>query len=147
MVDDVEDGQQRAPAGTAGTAHGNTGSLETHVTVVAVISLVLAVPVILFGLVIFGGAVIGAGFAEAFSDVPGLGALITGAGLLVGSVIALLGVPGLIAGIGLLKRRAWAKVWTLVVAVLSLVNVPIGTVFGIYAIWVMTRPQIDTVLT
>lgn len=147
MVADVEDREQRAPAGTTGAPHGNTGSLETHVTVVAVISLVLAVPVILLGLVIFGGAVIGAGFAETFSDVPGLGALITGAGLLVGSVIALLGVPGLIAGIGLLKRRAWAKVWTLVVAVLSLINIPIGTVFGIYAIWVMTRPQIDTVLT
>lgn len=120
--------------------------MGTHITVVAAISLVFSVPAILFGLLVFVGSLIGAGFAEAFADVPGIGALIGTAGLFMGLFIAALGVPGTVAGIGLLQRRSWAKVWTIIVAVLNLLNIPFGTIFGIYALWVVTRPETDDVL-
>lgn len=40
----------------------------------------------------------------------------------------------LVAGYGLRKRRRWAKPVTMVTAVVSLVNIPLGTALGIYAI-------------
>ncbi len=121
--------------------------METHVTVVGVLCLVVAVPLLLAGLLLFLGSLVGAGFATAFADVPALGPLIAGAGLIAGLLMAALSLPGLLAGIGLLQQQAWAKIWVYVIAAISLFNIPIGTLFGIYAIWVMNRPQTHALLT
>jgi hypothetical protein len=60
-------------------------------------------------------------------------------GTSVGLLLAALAVPGLLAGYGLLTRKPWARVLTLVVGILSLVNFPIGTAIGIYTFWVLTQ--------
>lgn len=46
-------------------------------------------------------------------------------------------LPGMIAGIGLLKFRPWARVLAIVVAVLYLIHIPFGTAVGIYGLWVL----------
>ena len=43
------------------------------------------------------------------------------------------GLLPLIVGYGLMKQRAWAKPLALVLAIVSLVNIPIGTALGIYS--------------
>jgi len=55
-------------------------------------------------------------------------------------------LPGLIAGIGLLKRRPWARILGIIVAVLSLVNIPIGTIVGIYGLWVLFSRETEQLL-
>ncbi len=129
-----------------GQGNASTTDIETHFTIIAVISLIFAIPAILVGALIFFGALIGAGFTEAFSDVPLLGALIGAAGFIIGLFFIALAIPGILAGIGLLQRQSWAKIWTYIVAALNLLNFPIGTAFGVYAIWVMTRPEADRAL-
>lgn len=52
----------------------------------------------------------------------------------------LLGLPGIITGVGLLKRQRWAKTWALVLGILSLPSFPLGTALGVYAIWFYTQP-------
>jgi len=52
-------------------------------------------------------------------------------------------VAGFAAGWGLLQRESWARLLTLVVAFISLFNVPIGTVLGIYTLWVLLPSQSD----
>jgi predicted nucleic acid-binding Zn ribbon protein len=44
---------------------------------------------------------------------------------------------GFLAGWGLLQRESWARVLTLVLAFVSLFNVPFGTAVGVYTMWVM----------
>jgi hypothetical protein len=44
------------------------------------------------------------------------------------------GLLPLLVGYGLRKRRRWAKPLGLCLAVISLINIPIGTALGIYAI-------------
>jgi hypothetical protein len=61
-------------------------------------------------------------------------------GTTVGLLMAALGLPGLLAGYGLLTRKPWARVLAIVVGILSLVNFPIGTVIGLYTLWVLTQP-------
>jgi hypothetical protein len=42
-----------------------------------------------------------------------------------------------LVGFGLLRRRSWARVVGIVVAILSLFKFPIGTALGIYTLWVL----------
>lgn len=44
---------------------------------------------------------------------------------------------GFIAGWGLLQREPWARVIALVLAFVSLFNVPFGTAIGVYTMWVL----------
>lgn len=63
----------------------------------------------------------------------------------IGSFFALLilvtTIPGLIVGIGLIKRKPWARIIGIIVGAFSLLNVPIGTALGIYALWVLLQPE------
>ena len=38
---------------------------------------------------------------------------------------------------GLLQRAPWARVLVLVMAFVSLINMPLGTALGIYTLWVL----------
>jgi hypothetical protein len=63
--------------------------------------------------------------------------------VLVAGFLAVLAVPGLVAGIGLLARKSWARILALVVGVLGIVNFPIGTVIGLYTFWVLLQRDAD----
>jgi hypothetical protein len=58
-------------------------------------------------------------------------------------VILLKSAAGFAAGSGLLQREPWARTVTLVVAFLSLFNVPLGTALGIYSLWVLLPAESD----
>jgi hypothetical protein len=60
-------------------------------------------------------------------------------GTAVGVLLAVLAIPGLLAGYGLLAHKPWARVLAIVVGILNLVNFPIGTAMGIYTFWVLTQ--------
>src|SRR6266566_6914410 len=57
------------------------------------------------------------------------------------SVIAILvfakAAFGFIAGWGLLQREPWARVLAVVLAFISLFNIPFGTAIGVYTLWVL----------
>jgi len=61
-------------------------------------------------------------------------------GTAIGLLFAALGIPGLLAGYGLLTKKPWARVLAIVVGILSLVNFPVGTAIGLYTLWVLTQP-------
>ena len=60
---------------------------------------------------------------------------------IIGGALALialtLSIPGIVAGFGLLKRKPWARILTIVLSVLNLINIPFGTALGIYGLWVL----------
>lgn len=95
-------------------------------------------------LVVFGGIAGIVGLAsnrdpDALVAVPVLGIL----GAAIAILVLLLSLPGLIAGAGLLKFRPWARILTIVLSVLNLLNVPIGTALGVYGFWVLLRPDTE----
>lgn len=63
------------------------------------------------------------------------------------SAIALLllifSVLRIVAGIGLLQAQRWARVLTIVVAIVSLLDIPFGTALGIYSLWVLMPDTSD----
>jgi len=48
---------------------------------------------------------------------------------------------GFLAGWGLMKREGWARVLALVLAFISLFNIPFGTAIGVYTMWVLLPGQ------
>ena len=81
-----------------------------------------------------GGLAIVGGEPEAMG-VFGIVAVFT-AGLML-----LLALPGLLAGYGLLKRRSWGRILAIIVGILNLPNFPLGTVGGIYTLYVLLQSE------
>lgn len=59
--------------------------------------------------------------------------------LISGGLMVVLALPGLIAGIGLLRRKNWGRILALIVAVFDVVNFPIGTVIAVYSFIVLLQ--------
>jgi hypothetical protein len=57
------------------------------------------------------------------------------------TMFAVLSIPGIIAGMGLFKRKEWARILTLILSVLHLLSFPIGTAVGVYSIWALVQPE------
>jgi hypothetical protein len=54
-----------------------------------------------------------------------------------GLLSLILAAAGFVAGWGILERRPWARTLAIVVAVIALLNPILGTVLGIYTLWVL----------
>jgi hypothetical protein len=65
------------------------------------------------------------------------------AGTALVTFLVLVSLPGLVAGVGILKLRPWARVLGIVVAVLNLIHVPVGTAVGIYGLWVLLNKDTE----
>jgi hypothetical protein len=109
--------------------------MEQHVTILGWLLIVghaifLAIGVFVVVLLVGVGAV---------SGDPNAWAILSLVGISVAALMTLLAVPGIAAGYGLLKRRSWGRILAIIIAVLGLVNFPIGTAIGIYALWVLLQ--------
>jgi hypothetical protein len=58
-------------------------------------------------------------------------------------IIAVLSIPGLIGGIGLINFKPWARVFMIVLSAMHILNVPIGTILGIYGLWALVNPETE----
>lgn len=55
----------------------------------------------------------------------------------VGTVFVISGIAGIVAGWGLLDRQPWARMLALIMGCLNLIDMPFGTMLGIYTLWVL----------
>ena len=76
-----------------------------------------------------------------FSSDPALSTILTIVANVIMVIFVAVSAPGILAGIGLLKRKEWARILTLIISVLDLVNFPIGTAIGVYCIWALTQNE------
>lgn len=111
--------------------------MQRHVTIIAALEIAFSIIFLLVGIVAF---VFFAGIGVLSHDTEAMGIL-----GLIGTIgffiMMVLGVPTLIAGIGLLKRQSWARILTIVLSCLYLPAIPIGTALGVYGLWVMTERE------
>ncbi len=118
--------------------------MEQHVKVLAILHIVLGSLGVLGALtvmLVFGGI---AGLVHVTNnpDVPAAPIIGLIGGVLM-IVILVLSVPGIIAGVGLLNFRPWARILAIVLSVLDLIHIPFGTALGIYGLWVLLSPQTE----
>ena len=58
-------------------------------------------------------------------------------------VLLVLSIPYIICGWGLLKLRPWSRILGIVLAAISLIRVPFGTIFGIYALIILFNKETE----
>jgi hypothetical protein len=56
-------------------------------------------------------------------------------------LFALASLPAIVGGIGLLFGKPWARFVVLVLSFVNLMNIPLGSMLGIYAIWVVMNTE------
>jgi hypothetical protein len=77
---------------------------------------------------------------------PTAAAVLGAIGTIGAAAIFAVSLPELVLGIGLLRRRAWARPLGIVVGALSLLSVPIGTVVGALTIYVLVQDDTEAYL-
>ncbi len=120
--------------------------MRGHIQVIAWLNIVLSSLSLLAG-----GAVwllfAGVGTAVAASGEPGsLGALafLGGLGTLIAGFLIALSLPGIIIGWGMLRLAPWARIAGIIFAIISILNVPLGTAVGIYTLVVLFNQETIT---
>jgi hypothetical protein len=119
--------------------------MSAHVKILAVLYIVFGVLGICVAL--FAGLALGV-FASIIGasgehNAP-LGMAVLGlTGITLALVLLILSVPGIICGWGLLKFRPWARILGIILAAIGLIRFPIGTLFGIYALWVLFQKDTE----
>ncbi len=109
--------------------------MENHIKIVALGNMAVGALSMLGGLVVM----LAMGGAGLLSGEIG-GAIALGSlGLIIGTMVVVLGLPQFIGGLGLLGRKSWARYVLMVTSALSLFGFPIGTILGGYSLWVLTN--------
>lgn len=113
--------------------------MDKHITAVGALFIAFGAQGVFLALIVLvavvgGGLISGDEAAIAITSIVGIS--IAGPFLLIEAL-------KVVGGIALLQRRPWARILVLVLSFVSLIMIPIGTAYGIYAIWVLMKD--DTV--
>jgi len=117
--------------------------METHVKVVAVLYIalgalnLLAAALFAFAMGLAGTIVGMSNDPDASMALPIIG--VTGAALV--AFLLALSIPMIVTGVGLLRRREWARIAGIVVAALAIFHFPFGTAIGIYGLWTLLNAE------
>ena len=117
--------------------------MKNHVTAVAVLQLGMGVLgfsgacILIFAMIGPGLLVVGLE-----GDTMPL-TILTAISTAIAGMIVLFSIPNIIAGVGLLLWKNWARYLTMVIAVLQLFNIPIGTALAAYSLWVLLQDETE----
>jgi len=114
--------------------------MQTHVKVLGVLYLAVGgcmLVAALFLLVAMSSAAGIVGIAadpeDAAISIPILGI----AGTALAGLLGLFSLPSLVTGYGLVTFKPWARIVGIVLSAISLINIPFGTIIGVYGLWVL----------
>jgi hypothetical protein len=114
-------------------------TMRQHVTLTAALRIGFSLIWLLVAALVFVG-VVGGGLLSGDSQAIRITSIV---GTALAVVFGLLAVPGVIGGIGLLKYQNWARILCLVLSILDLTAVPVGTLIGVYSIWVLAQRETE----
>ena len=124
--------------------------MDQHIKILSVLFIILGV----LGLAVaIAFLVFGAGTAATILSTDQSGEAAVGAAwaggcmTFIAALIGLLSVPSIIAGWGLSKRKSWARILAIIIAILSLPQFPIGTAIGVYALVILFNEEAKQMLS
>lgn len=111
--------------------------MEKHINIVAALQIALSIFNLVIAFLIFTVLKLIGGFVDDANATTIL-SIISDVLAIIFIVISL---PGILAGLGLYKRKEWARILTLILSVIEIFSFPFGTAIGIYSIWALTQPE------
>jgi hypothetical protein len=120
--------------------------MQQHVKILGILNIVYGGLGVIIGLFVFallGGIAQFITAIEPTADPETLIPVMSLVGAFVMGLLFLLSAPSVIAGIGLLYYKPWARILTIVLSALHLLSIPFGTALGIYGLWVMLNAQTE----
>lgn len=111
--------------------------MKKHVTVVAAIQVGFAI-ILLIGAF---GALLGLNIARSQVNDPTGEMVLKILSISIPLFLGMISILGFIGGIGLFAYKQWARYIVIVLAALGLLIIPIGTLKGVYFLWVLLQNE------
>ena len=111
--------------------------MEQHVTLAASLRIGFGALGIMIAIIVFA-AVAGGGLLSRDPEAIAITSMVAS---IIAVVLIIFSIPDIIAGIGLLKRRPWARILTLILSCVDLIGIPFGTALGVYSLWVLLNDE------
>jgi hypothetical protein len=111
--------------------------MDKHITLTAAFHIGYGVLSIV-GAVFIWAAAYGLGFIPQDEEVLGILSAVINVGAF---VLLFSSILGIVCAVGLLKRKSWARILTLIISAVYLVRIPIGTALGIYSMWTLLNEE------
>jgi hypothetical protein len=127
--------EENATSPTVVTVEENR--MKKHVNIAGILQIVFGSFLVLGGLAV--GIVFG--FVDQFVDDPMAIKVLGIIGTPLVVLLLLFGGAMIAGGIGLFYCKPWARILTLILAAMGLLNIPIGTLKGVYIIWVLVQSE------
>jgi hypothetical protein len=112
--------------------------MKKHVTIVGVIHIAFGVLGLIGAMTVFFALHFAKGFVSN-EEVPAM--VLTIIGISLPLLIGFMSTLGLVGGIGLMGYKNWARYLVIIVAALGCLNIPIGTLKGVYSLWVLMQDE------
>jgi hypothetical protein len=113
--------------------------LDIHVKTLGALNIAAGALGLLISIIFF----LYSGLSVLGDDVPLRGIATLGLMLL----MAVLFVPMVVIGLGLVLRKPWSRTAGTVLAILGLLHFPLGTAVSFYGLWVLLSPDVDEVFS
>lgn len=111
--------------------------MQKNINIVAALQIGLSIFNLLIAFLIFTVLKLVGGFV----DDPNGSTILSLIADILAIVFIVISLPGILAGMGLYKRKEWARILTIVLSVVELFSFPFGTAIGIFSIWAMIQPE------
>ena len=127
--------EENAASSTVLTAEENR--IKKHVNIAGILQIVFG------SLLVFGALIIAVvlGFIDQFAEDPTAVKILAIISTPLVVLMLLFGAGMIAGGIGLFYCKRWARILTLVLGGIGLLNIPLGTLKGVYIIWVLVQPE------
>lgn len=112
--------------------------MEKHISLIALLWIIYGAVGLLFGFAV-AAILVGVSFIpHSWSIAPGVLRLIAWC---IGSLFLVLALPQIIGGLGLMKKREWARILILVVSFFHLLSFPLGTALSVYSFVILLKTE------
>ncbi len=108
-----------------------------HLTILSILMIVYDSIIFLIGL----GLLKGFSFLSSIVTDETAMVVLSYIGTGVGTFLLIISIPGIIAGLGLVYRKSWSRIFGLIVCAIKLLNLPFGTALGFYGFWVLMKDE------
>lgn len=112
--------------------------MKKHVTIVGIIHIAFGVLGLIGALTAFFALTFAKGFVSN-EEVPTM--VLTALAISIPLLVGFMSTLGLVGGIGLMAYKNWARYLVIIVAALGCLNIPIGTLKGVYSLWVLLQDE------